>query len=88
MDWDISYFSLLRQQVHTTEKNLDKKRSRPDDDGTSSFILAFLPSAEDAVTPPGNVTAPHAASPHSPCSEPAPGAMTIVEVDSDSDDDE
>ena len=87
-DRDISYFTLLHEQIHSTEKNLDKKRSRPDDDG-SSFILAFLPSAMDAVTSPSpsNNHTRNAASPLSPL-EPAPGAMIIVEVNSDSDDDE
>jgi hypothetical protein len=53
----------------------------------SSFILAFLPSAMDAVTSPspGNNHPHNAAPPHSPSLEPTPGAMTIVEVDSDSD---
>jgi hypothetical protein len=83
-DLDISYFSQLRDQIHSTENNLDKKRSRPSDDD-SSFILSFLPSDDAVSSPP-----PHNIHPGGPSSALSPsitahGAMTIVEVDSDSD---
>jgi hypothetical protein len=84
-DLDISYFSELCEQIHSTEKNLDKKRSRPSDDG-STFILAFLPSAVAVSSPStGNNHPGIASSPLSPSISTHAGAMTIVEVDSDSD---
>jgi hypothetical protein len=44
---DISYFMDLREKVHDGEKNLDKKRSSPDDG--SQLIYAFAPHSASAL---------------------------------------
>ena len=84
-DLDISYFMQLPEQIHGTEKNLDKKRAIPDDSG-SSFILAFVPS----VSAPLSASIAHAStdSPAPSPSKRARGAMQIVEVQTSESEDE
>jgi hypothetical protein len=88
-DMDIAYFSNLRQQVHGTEKTLDKERLDPDDGGT--LIFAFVPlslSVPESPEKSRRSQSSIAQSPTSP-SKCARGAMIIVDVNSsDSDDSE
>jgi hypothetical protein len=84
---NISYFTDLREKVHGGEKNLDKKRSSPDDG--NHLIYAFAPhsarapeSSQERRIQLSVAQLPAAASP-SKC---VWGAMHIAEVKSDSSD--
>jgi hypothetical protein len=86
-DLDISYFADLREKVQDVEKTLDKKHSSPDDGGHP--IYAFAPLS--AIAPDSSLDrnnrvsiAPSLTSP----SKRAHGAMNIVEVLSDSSDED
>jgi hypothetical protein len=86
-DLDISYFADIHEKVHDVEKTLNKKCSSPDDG--RHLIYAFAPLL--AITPNSSPDrnnrvsiAPFMALP-SKC---AHGAMNVVEVLSDSSDED
>jgi hypothetical protein len=84
-DLDISYFADLREKVHDGEKTLDKKRSGPDDGGDLIYAFAPMAARTAADSLPNQVSIAPSLASSSKC---AHGAMGIVEVNSDSSDNE